>query len=82
MAVFGRRHMPSLGGAEWLNSEPLGPAELRGHVVLVILLDDETSVEPQVEAACQRDRRVTPRRVDEGAVVRATHDHILVLTGG
>jgi thiol-disulfide isomerase/thioredoxin len=29
-------HMPSLGGAtEWLNSEPLGPAEVRGHVVLV-----------------------------------------------
>ena len=29
-------HMPSLGAAtEWLNSEPLGPAELRGHVVLV-----------------------------------------------
>jgi hypothetical protein len=29
-------HMPSLGGAtEWLNSEPLGPAELRGHVVIV-----------------------------------------------
>jgi hypothetical protein len=28
--------MPSLGGTtEWLNSEPLGPAELRGHVVLV-----------------------------------------------
>jgi thiol-disulfide isomerase/thioredoxin len=28
--------MPSLGVAtEWLNSEPLGPAELRGHVVLV-----------------------------------------------
>ena len=28
--------MPSLGGAAgWLNSEPLGPAELRGHVVLV-----------------------------------------------
>jgi thiol-disulfide isomerase/thioredoxin len=36
MAVFERLHMPSLGGAaEWLNSEPLGPAELRGHVVLV-----------------------------------------------
>jgi len=35
MTVFGRVHMPSLGGAtEWLNSEPLGPAELRGHVVL------------------------------------------------
>jgi len=29
-------HIPCLGGAtEWLNSEPLGPAELRGHVVLV-----------------------------------------------
>jgi thiol-disulfide isomerase/thioredoxin len=28
--------LPSLGGAtEWLNSAPLGPAELRGHVVLV-----------------------------------------------
>src|SRR5215216_1874122 len=28
--------MPSLVGAvEWLNSEPLGPTELRGHVVLV-----------------------------------------------
>jgi hypothetical protein len=28
--------MPPLGGATgWLNSEPLGPAELRGHVVLV-----------------------------------------------
>jgi thiol-disulfide isomerase/thioredoxin len=28
--------MPSLGGAtKWLNSEPLGPAELRGRVILV-----------------------------------------------
>ena len=36
MAVFSRVHMPSLDGATgWLNSEPLGPAELRGHVVLV-----------------------------------------------
>ena len=26
---------PFAGAAEWLNSEPLGPAELRGHVVLV-----------------------------------------------
>ena len=33
---FERLHMPSLGGATgWLNSEPLGPAELRGRVVLV-----------------------------------------------
>ena len=31
-----RVHMPSLGGTtEWLNSEPLGSAGLRGHVVLV-----------------------------------------------
>jgi thiol-disulfide isomerase/thioredoxin len=36
MSVFARVSMPSLGGAtEWLNSEPLGPAELRGRVVLV-----------------------------------------------
>jgi thiol-disulfide isomerase/thioredoxin len=36
VSVFQRAHMPSLdGAAEWLNSEPLGPAELRGHVVLV-----------------------------------------------
>ncbi|WP_446218542.1 redoxin domain-containing protein [Micromonospora sp. IBHARD004] len=36
MTVLERLHMPSLGGAtEWLNSEPLGPAELRRHVVLV-----------------------------------------------
>src|SRR2546430_725468 len=36
MPGSGRLHMPSLGGATgWLNSGPLGPAELRGHVVLV-----------------------------------------------
>jgi thiol-disulfide isomerase/thioredoxin len=36
MAVVERVQMPSFGGAtEWLGSEPLGPAELRGHVVLV-----------------------------------------------
>ena len=34
--MFAHVHMPSLGGAtEWLDSAPLGPAELRGHVVLV-----------------------------------------------
>jgi thiol-disulfide isomerase/thioredoxin len=34
--MFERLHMPPFAGAaEWLNSEPLGPAELRGHVVLV-----------------------------------------------
>jgi thiol-disulfide isomerase/thioredoxin len=36
VTVFRRPHLPSLGGAtEWLNSEPLDPAELRGYVVLV-----------------------------------------------
>ena len=36
MSVFDRLRMPSLGGAtEWLGSELLGPAELRGHPVLL-----------------------------------------------
>src|SRR3712207_4833033 len=36
MATSAPVRMPSLGGATaWLGSEPLGPAELRGHVVLV-----------------------------------------------
>src|SRR5947207_1345396 len=36
MSVFSRTHIPPLDGAtEWLNSEPLTPAGLRGHVVLV-----------------------------------------------
>jgi len=36
VSVFSGVRMPSLDGATgWLNSEPLGPAELRGHVVLV-----------------------------------------------
>ena len=36
MTAFDGRRMPSLnGGTEWLNSEPLGPAGLRGHVVLI-----------------------------------------------
>jgi thiol-disulfide isomerase/thioredoxin len=35
MTLFERVHMPSFAGAtEWLNSEPLGSAELRGQVVL------------------------------------------------
>ena len=37
MTVTERVHLPSLGGATgWLKfREPLGPAELHGHVVLV-----------------------------------------------
>ena len=32
MTLFERVHLPSFAGAtEWLNSEPLGPAELQGH---------------------------------------------------
>jgi thiol-disulfide isomerase/thioredoxin len=35
MTQFERAHLPSFAGeTEWLNSEPLGPAELRGHVVV------------------------------------------------
>jgi len=34
--MFTRQHMPSLDGATgWVNSEPLSPADLHGHVVLV-----------------------------------------------
>jgi hypothetical protein len=36
VTVFRRVHMPSLGGAtEWLNSAPLGPAELGGRFAIV-----------------------------------------------
>jgi hypothetical protein len=36
MALIERVHLPSFAGATGcLNSEPLGPADLRGHVVLV-----------------------------------------------
>jgi hypothetical protein len=35
VALFSRVQMPALDGAtEWLNSKPLGPAELRGYVVV------------------------------------------------
>ena len=36
MIAFARTRIPPLGGATgWIGSEPLGPADLRGHVVLV-----------------------------------------------
>ena len=36
MTAFARARIPPLGGATgWVNSQPLGPADLRGHVVLV-----------------------------------------------
>ena len=71
MSVFGRPHMPSLGGAtEWLNSEPLGPAELRGHVVLVnfwtLTCINWLRQEPYVRAWSQAYR-------DDGLIVIGVH---------
>src|SRR5215208_5663869 len=63
--------MPSLGGAiEWLNSEPLGPTELRGHVVLVdfwtLTCINWLRTEPYVRAWSQTYR-------DDGLVVIGVH---------
>ena len=71
MTVFARVHMPSLDGAtEWLNSEPLGPAELRGHVVLVnfwtLTCINWLRQEPYVRAWSQAYR-------DDGLVVIGVH---------
>jgi thiol-disulfide isomerase/thioredoxin len=69
--VFTHVHMPSLGGATgWLNSEPLGPAELRGHVVLVNFWTwtciNWLRQEPYVRAWAQAYR-------DDGLVVIGVH---------
>jgi thiol-disulfide isomerase/thioredoxin len=71
MTVFQRLHMPSLGGAtEWLNSEPLDAAELRGHVVLVnfwtLTCINWLRQEPYVRAWSQAYRR-------DGLVVIGVH---------
>ena len=63
--------MPSLGGATgWLNSEPLGPAELRGHVVLVnfwtLTCINWLRQEPYVRAWWQAYR-------DDGLIVIGVH---------
>jgi thiol-disulfide isomerase/thioredoxin len=63
--------MPSLdGAAEWLNSEPLGPAELRGHIVLVnfwtLTCINWLRQEPYVRAWSQAYR-------DDGLVVIGVH---------
>jgi hypothetical protein len=63
--------MPSLGGAtEWLNSEPLGPAGLRGQVVLVnfwtLTCINWLRQEPYVRAWSQAYR-------DDGLVVIGVH---------
>ena len=69
--MFSRVHMPSLGGAtEWLNSGPLGPTELRGHVVLVnfwtLTCINWLRQEPYVRAWSQAYR-------DDGLVVIGVH---------
>jgi thiol-disulfide isomerase/thioredoxin len=71
MTVFQRLHMPSLSGAtEWLNSEPLGTAGLRGHVVLVdfwtLTCINWLRTEPYVRAWSQAYR-------DDGLVVIGVH---------
>jgi len=64
-------HIPSLGGATaWLNSEPLDPAGLRGHVVLVnfwtLTCINWLRQEPYVRAWSQAYR-------DDGLVVIGVH---------
>jgi thiol-disulfide isomerase/thioredoxin len=69
--VFDSLHMPLLGGStEWLNSEPLGPAELRGYVVLVnfwtLTCINWLRQEPYIRAWSQAYR-------DDGLVVIGVH---------
>src|SRR5512134_1237430 len=71
MSVFEHPHMTSLDGAtEWLNSEPLGHAELRGHVVLVnfwtLTCINWLRQEPYVRAWSQAYR-------DDGLIVIGIH---------
>jgi thiol-disulfide isomerase/thioredoxin len=71
VTVFGHVHMPPLGGATgWLNSEPLGPAELAGRVVLVNFWTwtciNWLRQEPHVRAWSQAYR-------DDGLVVIGVH---------
>jgi thiol-disulfide isomerase/thioredoxin len=69
--VFERLRMPSLGGATgWLNSEPLGPAELRGNIVLVdfwtLTCINWLRTEPYIRAWSQVYR-------DDGLIVIGVH---------
>jgi thiol-disulfide isomerase/thioredoxin len=71
MTVFERLRMPSLGGATgWLNSEPLGRAELRGHIVLVdfwtLTCINWLRTEPYIRAWSQVYR-------DDGLIVIGVH---------
>jgi thiol-disulfide isomerase/thioredoxin len=71
MSVFGRTHIPSLGGAdEWINTEPLDSAGLRGQVVLVdfwtLTCINWLRTEPYIRAWSQAYR-------DDGLVVIGVH---------
>ena len=71
MTVFERQHIPSLGGATgWLNSEPLSPEQLRGHVVVVnfwtLTCINWLRTEPYVRAWSQAYR-------DDGLIVIGVH---------
>jgi thiol-disulfide isomerase/thioredoxin len=71
MSLFDRRPIPSLAGATgWLNSAPLDPAELRGHVVLVnfwtLTCINWLRQEPYVRAWSQAYR-------DDGLIVIGVH---------
>jgi thiol-disulfide isomerase/thioredoxin len=71
MSLFGRMQMPSMDGATgWLNSEPLGPVELRGHVVLVdfwtLTCINWLRTEPYIRAWSQAYR-------DDGLIVVGVH---------
>src|ERR671931_256654 len=71
MGVFGRVRVLSLGGATgWLNSEPLGPAELKGRVVLfnfwTLTCINWLRQEPYVRAWSQAYR-------DDGLIVIGVH---------
>src|SRR5215211_9094697 len=71
MSSFQRVHMPSLDGATgWVKSDPLGPAELRGHVLLVnfwtLTCINWLRQEPYVRAWSQANR-------DDGLLVVGVH---------
>ena len=63
-------HMPALGGAtEWLDSEPLGPAELRGHVVLVDFWTLTTPTASSVTTTSAKDATSNPSAPSSGCSV-------------
>src|SRR5215210_7579952 len=79
MAVFDRSRVPAFDGATgWLNSEPLGPSELRGRVVLVsfwtLTCINWLRQEPYVRAwsqAYRNERAGRHRSAHGGVLVRA-----------